>query len=107
MATGVIFILIEVVPGDPVAFMMGLSGSTEAADALRIELGLNVGPWARYVDWVWGMVNGNFGISYTYRVPVIELIRETTHSPGPWLRALSELIRETTHGPGPWPQALI
>ena len=76
VSTGVIFILIEVVPGDPAAFMMGLSGSTDAADALRLELGLNVGPWDRYFDWVSGMVNGNFGISYTYRVPVVELIRE-------------------------------
>ena len=76
VSTGVIFILIEVVPGDPVAFMMGLSGSTDAADALRLELGLDVGPWDRYFNWVSGMVNGNFGISYTYRVPVVELIRE-------------------------------
>ncbi|MDA9619409.1 ABC transporter permease [Alphaproteobacteria bacterium] len=76
VSTGVIFILIEVVPGDPAAFMMGLSGSTDAADALRLELGLNAGSWDRYFDWVSGMVNGNFGISYTYRVPVVELIRE-------------------------------
>ena len=34
VATVVIFLMIEVVPGDPAAFMMGLSGSTEAADAL-------------------------------------------------------------------------
>ncbi|MDG1708123.1 MAG: ABC transporter permease [Emcibacteraceae bacterium] len=74
VATVVIFIMIEVVPGDPAAFMMGLSGSTEAADALREELGLNMSTWDRYFNWIGGMFRGDFGISYTYRVPVSELV---------------------------------
>ena len=74
IATIVIFIMIEVVPGDPAAFMMGLSGSTEAADALREELGLNMSAWDRYFNWIGGMVGGDFGISYTYRIPVSELV---------------------------------
>jgi len=76
VATVVIFLMIEVVPGDPAAFMMGLSGSTEAADALRDELGLNMSAWQRYFSWVTGMLGGDFGTSYTYRVPVAELIGE-------------------------------
>ena len=42
VATVVIFIMIEVVPGDPAAFMMGLSGGAEAANALRSELGIHL-----------------------------------------------------------------
>lgn len=76
VATGVIFIMIEVVPGDPASFMMGLSGGSEAADALRAELGLNVGAWERYIGWLTGMLSGDFGTSYTYRIPVSELIGE-------------------------------
>jgi peptide/nickel transport system permease protein len=78
VATGVIFLMIEVVPGDPASFMMGLSGSSEAADALRVELGLNIGAWDRYVGWLTGMLGGDFGTSYTYRIPVSELIGERT-----------------------------
>ncbi len=74
VATIVIFLMIEVVPGDPAAFMMGLSTNTEAADALRAELGLNAGVLERYFGWVTGMLSGDFGISYTYRVPVSGLI---------------------------------
>lgn len=78
IATIVIFLMIEVVPGDPAAFMMGLSGSTEAADALRAELGLNMNAWDRYFSWIAGMMSGDFGLSYTYRVPVSELIIDRT-----------------------------
>jgi len=74
VATIVIFIMIEVVPGDPAAFMMGLSTNAEAANALRTELGLDASALQRYFEWITGMVSGDFGISYTYRVPVSELI---------------------------------
>lgn len=74
VATIIIFILIEVVPGDPAAFMMGLSTNTNAADALRAELGLNLSAWDRYFNWISGMLVGDFGISYTYRIPVSELV---------------------------------
>lgn len=74
VATIIIFILIEVVPGDPAAFMMGLSTNTDAADALRAELGLNLNALDRYFNWMSGMLVGDFGISYTYRIPVSELV---------------------------------
>ena len=74
VATLVIFIMIEVVPGDPAAYMMGLSGGAEAANALRSELGLDADVTSRYFTWVMGMVQGDFGISYTYRIPISELI---------------------------------
>jgi len=74
VATIIIFILIEVVPGDPAEFMMGLSTNTDAADALRAELGLNLSAWDRYFNWISGMLVGDFGISYTYRIPVSELV---------------------------------
>lgn len=76
IATIVIFIMIEVVPGDPAAFMMGLSANAEAADALRSQLGLDIPPFDRYLSWVSGMMSGDFGLSYTYRVPVSELISD-------------------------------
>ncbi len=75
-ASVVIFLVIEVVPGDPASFMMGLNAAPEAVDALREQLGLNLPLFVRYFNWIFGMVHGDFGISYTYKVPVSGLIAD-------------------------------
>lgn len=74
VASVVIFFVLEVLPGDPARFMLGLNASPEALAALREQLGLNAPMFARFVGWVGGMMRGDFGISYTYRVPVAELV---------------------------------
>ena len=74
VASLVIFAVVEVVPGDPASFMLGLNASEETVAALREELGLTGGVVARYFSWVGGLVVGDFGTSYTYRVPVSELV---------------------------------
>ncbi|MDV7142868.1 ABC transporter permease [Tropicimonas sp. TH_r6] len=73
-ASFVIFAVVEVIPGDPAAFMLGMNASEETVAALRDELGLTGSLPARYLGWVTGMLGGDFGTSYTYRVPVSELI---------------------------------
>jgi peptide/nickel transport system permease protein len=74
VASIVIFLAIEVVPGDPASYMLGLNAQADTIAALREELGLNVSLFQRYVNWVSGMLTGNFGTSYTYRTPVVEMI---------------------------------
>ena len=73
-ASVVIFSVVEVIPGDPAAFMLGLNASDETVAALRAELGLSSTPVERYFGWVGGLLVGDFGTSYTYRVPVSELV---------------------------------
>jgi len=75
-ASLVIFLVMEVVPGDPASFMMGLNADPQAVAALRSQLGLDEPLPLRYIGWVAGLLQGDFGISYTYRVPVSELIAE-------------------------------
>ena len=75
-ASLVIFLVMEVVPGDPASFMMGLNADPQAVAALRAQLGLDQPLPLRYLGWVTGLLQGDFGISYTYRVPVSELISE-------------------------------
>ncbi len=75
-ASIIIFAVIEIVPGDPAAFMLGLNASEETVTALREELGLTRNPVVRYADWTTGMLTGDFGMSYTYRVPVSELVSD-------------------------------
>jgi peptide/nickel transport system permease protein len=75
-ASIVIFVLLEVVPGDPAQFMLGLNATPEAAQALRESLGLNAPPVERYFTWLFGLFRGDLGISYTYRIPVSDLVGE-------------------------------
>jgi peptide/nickel transport system permease protein len=75
-ASLVIFLVMEVVPGDPASFMMGINADPQAVAALRTQLGLDQPLPLRYLGWVAGLLQGDFGISYTYRVPVSELIAE-------------------------------
>jgi peptide/nickel transport system permease protein len=74
VASVVIFVTIEIVPGDPAAFMLGMNASPETVAALRSQLGLDQGPVERYLAWTGGMLRGDFGISYTYRTPVAQMV---------------------------------
>ena len=74
VASLVIFVMIELVPGDPASFMLGLNAAPDTVAALRAELGLGGSPVERYLRWVGGMLQGDFGTSYTYRAPVAELV---------------------------------
>jgi len=76
VASLVIFAVIEVIPGDPASYMLGLNASPDAVAALRDQLGLNESLALRYLDWVGGMVTGDFGLSYTYKVPVSDLVMQ-------------------------------
>lgn len=95
VASLVIFLLVEVVPGDPAAFMLGLNAQPDTVAALRAELGLDGSAPARYLGWVGGMLRGDFGLSYTYRTPVAELMAERLRVSLPlalYALALSTLI---------------
>ena len=74
VASIVIFVVIEIVPGDPATYMLGINAQEDTIAALREELGLNATKIERYWGWLSGMMVGDFGTSYTYRSPVSELI---------------------------------
>ena len=76
VATAVVFIVVQVVPGDPVRYMMGLQADPDTVAAMRHELKLDAAPLQRYVQWVGGLAHADFGSSYTYRVPVGDLLAE-------------------------------
>lgn len=75
-ASVVIFLVVEVAPGDPASYMLGLNAQPETVAALRTELGLDQPKLHRYLSWVGGMMTGDFGISYTYRTPVAQMVTE-------------------------------
>jgi peptide/nickel transport system permease protein len=73
-ASVVIFFVIEVIPGDPASYMLGMNAQPDTVAALRLELGLEGSSVKRYFSWIAGLAQGDFGVSYTYRTPVRELI---------------------------------
>ncbi len=75
-ASIVIFVVMEILPGDPASFMLGLNAQPDTVAALRHQLGLDQPLLWRYLAWIGGFVTGDFGVSYTYRVPVGELIAQ-------------------------------
>ncbi|HYH18251.1 MAG TPA: ABC transporter permease [Azospirillum sp.] len=76
VATLVVFVVLEVLPGDPAAVMLGTGASEETLAALRAQLGLDRPAPERYLRWLGGMLTGDFGRSYTYDVPVAGLVAE-------------------------------
>ncbi|MBT7755783.1 MAG: ABC transporter permease, partial [Rhodospirillaceae bacterium] len=73
-ASVIIFLLLEVLPGDPALTMLGVDAPDSAIAAIRLELGLDRPAFVRYVDWIAGLFHGEMGLSYVYKVPVTELI---------------------------------
>lgn len=76
VASIVIFAVVEVIPGDPAAFMLGVNAQEDTLNALREQMGLNQPLPVRYVTWVLGLLSGDFGISWTYKTPVADMIAD-------------------------------
>ena len=74
-ATILTFLALEVLPGDPALVILGIDAPESAVKALRLQLGLDRPILVRYFDWLGNILTGRFGVSYTYSVPVMELVR--------------------------------
>jgi peptide/nickel transport system permease protein len=71
-----IFLVLDVLPGDPAAIMLGTSARPDTLAALRAELGLDQPALWRYLAWLGGLLHADFGMSVTYSLPVRNLIAE-------------------------------
>lgn len=69
-----VFLAFQIIPGDPSTNMLGTQATPEKIAALREELGLNDPAVLRYFRWLKGFLTGDFGMSYSYGIPVKELI---------------------------------
>lgn len=57
------FFMLQLVPGDPVSAVLGDAPTPEQYEAVRVELGLDRPAPERYVNWLSGAVQGDFGRS--------------------------------------------
>ena len=76
LASIVVFAVMEILPGDPARLMLGMNASAGQVEVLRDQMGLNAPLVLRYLHWAAGLLSLDFGRSYTYSVPVIDLVRE-------------------------------
>lgn len=70
------FLLIHLVPGDPVEVMLGDSASVTDRDALRDQLGLNKPLLSQFGNYLNNLAHGDLGQSIHTKTPVIELFKE-------------------------------
>ena len=68
------YLAFQIVPGDPTTVILGLDYTPERAEVLREELGLDRNVFVRYFDWLAGVLRGDWGMSYSYSIPVQEVI---------------------------------
>lgn len=58
-----IFLALRVLPGDVAQVMAGINSPHGKVEQLRAELGLNKPLFTQYVDWLLGVLRGDFGVS--------------------------------------------
>lgn len=70
------FLLIHLVPGDPVRQMLGSGATPEAIADVRAEIGLDRPILEQFGSFMTNTFTGQFGNSITLRTPIIDLIKE-------------------------------
>jgi peptide/nickel transport system permease protein len=83
------FAALQLIPGDPAEAALGGPGSQASAEALaaaRAEFGLDRPIFVQYLDFLWRLVRGDLGVSYSQRIPVAEVLQ---HAIGPTLALAS------------------
>ena len=74
------FLALQVIPGDPVTKMLGADATAAQAAQLRTRLGLDQPVLVRYGRWLLSFLKGDPGISYSYSMPVAEMLNARSES---------------------------
>ena len=69
-----VFLMIRLVPGDPVTTMLGFRATPENVATVRAALGLDEPLVNQYLDWMRGVLAGDFGTDYITGAPLTELL---------------------------------
>jgi peptide/nickel transport system permease protein len=72
----IVFVLVRVVPGDPIAMMIAPGASEADIQALRAHYGLDLPIWQQFTVWFAQVVHGNFGTSISLKQNVLTVILE-------------------------------
>jgi len=69
-----VFLMVRLVPGDPVRTMLGFRATDENVATVRAGLGLDRPLIDQYVSWIGGVVQGDFGEDFVSHVPLTDLL---------------------------------
>ncbi|HLT61058.1 MAG TPA: ABC transporter permease [Microlunatus sp.] len=75
-ATVIVFAFLAVLPGDPAEIALGVNATPEAVAALRARFGTDRPLPVQYLDWVTGLLVGDFGTSYVSDAPLTPMIMD-------------------------------
>ncbi|MGY0613615.1 ABC transporter permease [Vibrio sp. FJH11] len=70
----VVFSITNILPGDAAQQILGQFAMPEQVAALRSQLGLDQPPLVRYFDWLFSLLSGDLGQSFTNSMPVSQLL---------------------------------
>ncbi|MFD2131660.1 ABC transporter permease [Pseudogracilibacillus auburnensis] len=73
-ASAIAFILLRIIPGDPVMLMLSENATDEEINQMREQMGLNLPIWQQYIDYVKQMIVFDFGHSISRGLPSMQLI---------------------------------
>ncbi len=71
-----VFLCFTVIPGDPALAKLGTEATPERVEALRKEMGLDRPFMVRYGDWLFSFIKGDMGESYSYGLPVSQMLMD-------------------------------
>jgi peptide/nickel transport system permease protein len=72
--TMIVFLSIQLIPGDVAQTLLGFSATAERVAALRRDLGLDKPIYIQYATWLWKLIQGDLGRSIAMRVPVASVL---------------------------------
>src|SRR6267143_3031543 len=75
-----VFLMIHIVPGDPVEQMLGEGAAPGQVSQLRHSLGLDLPLHSQYGHYLWHLVRGDLGQSFKFQAPVRRIIRSEEHT---------------------------
>lgn len=70
------FFVLKIVPGNPVLLILGERADAQSIAALTKEMGLDQPLLTQYINWLTGMLQGDFGVSYYNGHPVLQDLAE-------------------------------
>jgi peptide/nickel transport system permease protein len=76
VASLVVFVVLQILPGDPALVILGPDAQPDTLAALRHQLGLDLPVWWRYLRWGGELLSGDFGRSSAYDTSAASLILE-------------------------------
>lgn len=82
-ASILVFMVVNTLPGDPAYVILGINATPESLAQLHHQLGLDQPGWQRYLQWVGGMLRGDFGTSLVSQTPVAPEIARKFAVSGP------------------------